>query len=152
VSKPRITIQGRAAVYLGDDRVTEPDILRSLDGLTCDDETFTDFIGGTKEEDVLAAALEKGGILRFGYDGSDSLTVTTEYQARRSLSEEEMQWLVDYTLGQWTDGIGENWDAISVERCGFGISCLFLEDDVGTNYPWVEVVEEPTLHGGIGEV
>jgi hypothetical protein len=65
VSRSRIVIRGWAAVYHDDEPVTAPEVLQTLDGLTYDDETFTDFLGGSEEEDVLAA-LESGGILRLG--------------------------------------------------------------------------------------
>jgi hypothetical protein len=142
----QIFIRGWAAVFQNEDQIIEPEVLRTLDGLTYEDEKFTDFIGGTEEEDNLVAVLESGGFLRFGYTpGSGLLDAITDYETRRRLSEAELRWLVDYTMGQWSDGIGENWEAISPERCGFSIMCLTPGDDVGPNYPKVEVVEKSPL-------
>ena len=132
--KTRIVIRGWAAVYRDDEQVSEPTVIRTLDGLVYDDEKFTDHIGGTDEENSLAEALESGGSLRFGCDDGESLlTVTTEYRSRRPLTDTELTWLVAYTLGQWSDGIGENWYYLSEERCGFTISCLT---------PTVQVIKE----------
>ena len=142
MSKARIAIRGWAAVFRDDEQVTAPEMLRPLDGLTYDDETFTDFLGGPEEEDALAAALESGGILRFGYDGREVLTATTEYLSRRRLTDAEVRLLVEYTMGQWSDGIGENWHCMSADRCGFTISCLTPGDGVGPNYPTVQIIEE----------
>jgi hypothetical protein len=140
----RIIIRGWAAVFRDDDvQITDPSVLRSLGALMYDDERFTDYLGGPPEEDAVAAALEPGGSIRFGYrDGDELLTATTEYRSMRRLSAREMRLLVDYTMGQWSDGIGENWTRESAERCGYIIMCLTAGDGVGPEYPSVEVIEE----------
>src|SRR4051812_35548163 len=100
----RIAVRGRAAVFRKDEQVTDPSVLRSLDGLAYDDERFTDYLGGPAEEDLLAAALENGGSLRFTYhEGDPYLIATTEYQSRRPLSDSELGLLAAYTMGQWSD-------------------------------------------------
>jgi hypothetical protein len=138
---PRIVIRGAAAVFRDDEQVTDPGVLRSLDGLAYDEERFTDYIGGPAAEDELAAALEPGGIIRFGYsEGDDVLSATTEYHSRRPLTDAELRLLVDYTMGQWSDGIGENWTCISPDKCGYAIMCLTAGDGVGPDYPAVEVL------------
>jgi hypothetical protein len=139
----RIVIRGYAVVFRDDKQVTDPLALRSLGGWIYDDERFTDYLGGPTDEDELAATLESGGHLRFDYRQDDHLlTATTEYRSRRPLSESELSLLVEYTMGQWSDGIGENWMCESPDRCGFGIMCLTPGDAVGTDYPEVEVIEE----------
>jgi hypothetical protein len=139
----RIVIRGSAAVFREDVRVTDPAVLRTLDGLAYDQERFTDYIGGPPEEDELAAALEPGGVIRFTYRaGEDVLVATTEYRSLRPLSRAELQLLVEYTMGQWSDGVGENWMCLSPERCGYAVKCLTAGDGVGSDYPSVEVVAE----------
>ena len=119
---PRIVIRGSAAVFRDDVRVTDADILRSLDGIAYDEERFTDYLGGPPEENVLAAALLPGGVIRFGYrKGDDVLSATTEYRTNRPLTDDELRLLVDYTMGQWSDGVGENWMCISPDKCGYSI-------------------------------
>ena len=139
----RIVIRGVAAVFREEQRVTEVAVLRSLDGMVYDDELFTDHLGGPPEEDALAAALAPGGALRFTHrPGDPLLTATTEYTSLRPLTATELQLLVDYTMGQWSDGIGENWTGLSTERCGFGIMCLTAGDQVGPGYPSIEVIDD----------
>jgi hypothetical protein len=139
----RIVIQGSAAVFRDDEPVTDPVILRSLDGIVYDEERFTDYLGGPPEEDIVAAALESGGSIQFAYsEGEELLTATTEYRSRRALSADELRLLVDYTMGQWSDGIGENWTCESAERCGYSIMCLGPWDFKDRVYPLVQVVEE----------
>jgi hypothetical protein len=127
----RVVIRGSAAVFRDDEQVTDPGVLRSLDGLAYDEERFTDYLGGPPEEDELAAVLEPGGVIRFGYRGGDLLTATTEYRTRRPLTDAELRLLVDYTMGQWSDGIGENWTCCSAEACGYTIMYLTAGNGVG---------------------
>ena len=140
----RIVVEGLAAVFREDDQITDASVLRSLDGLTYDDERFTDYLGGPPEEDILASALVSGGNLRFSHrDGEPLLTAITEYRSNRPLTESELRLLVDYTMGQWSDGIGENWACESPDRCGFTVMCLTAGDGVPEGYPSVQLIEEP---------
>jgi hypothetical protein len=142
---PRIVIRGSAAVFRDDDdvQVTDTSILRSLDGIVYDEERFTDYIGCSPEEAALAAALEPGGIISFSYqDGQDVLDAVTEYRSRRPLMDGELRLLVLYTMGQWSDGIGENWTCFSPEKCGYSIMCLTPGDNVSRDYPEVEVISD----------
>jgi hypothetical protein len=139
----RIIIRGSAAVFRDDEQITDPAILRSLDGLVYDEERFTDYLGGPPEEDEVAAALEPGGVIRFSYRrGDDLLTAVTEYRSRRPLTDAEIRLLVEYTMGQWSDGIGENWTCFSADKCGYTVMCLTPEDRVARDYPSVQVLEE----------
>lgn len=138
----RVVIQGVAAVFRDDTQVTDVAVLQSLDGVLYDEERFTDYIGGPPAENEVAAALEPGGMIRFTYTGGDVLTATTEYRVRRSLSDAELRLLVEYTMGQWSDGIGENWASLSPEKCGYSIQCQTAADGLGPDYPVVEVVAE----------
>lgn len=127
----QIAIRGRAAVFdpSTDSQVVDPEALSSLDGLVYNDECFTDYLGGFPAEDALAAALDRGGDLRFRYcSGEDVLRVETIYRSRRPLTQEELDCLLEYTLGQWSDGIGENWACESAARCRFTIMCLTPSD------------------------
>jgi hypothetical protein len=139
----RIIIRGLAAVFSDDEQVTDPTVLRSLDGLVYDEERFTDYLGGPPEEDAVAAALEQGGDIRFGFrESSNLLAAVTAYRSRCPLNDKELRLLVDYTMGQWSDGIGENWTCFSADKCGYTVMCLTAGDGVGPEYPTVEVIEE----------
>lgn len=157
----RITIRGYACVCCpgpdGDtwEVVTDPDVLRTLDGLVADDETFTDYLGPagshpTPEKLALAAALEPGGVITFGHrDGEPLLTATTEYRSPRPLSAAELRALVEYTMGQWSDGIGDNLFQNPIHP-EYNFECLWSREvvlrrcpgaRVGAEYPLVEVTE-----------
>jgi hypothetical protein len=140
----RIVITGFAAVFGEDDSsISDPAILKALDGLVYDDERFTDYLDGTSDEVELASALFPGGNIRFSHtEDADLLTATTEYRSHRQLTESELRLLAEYTMGQWSDGIGENWTCESPKRCGYSIMCLTAGDGMGPNYPSVRVVAE----------
>ena len=121
-----VIIEGFAAVFRDKEQITDPRILASLVPLAYEDEVFTDYLGGTPVRDALLSALERSGVLRFNHEpGADLLTVGVEFRSRRALSEAELQELVSDTLGQWSDGIGENWTSLSPDRTGYTIMCLF---------------------------
>lgn len=128
-----IRISGPAAVFdSNDELVTSADLLRQLDGIVYDDEAFTEFLGGPSEETAIALLLDHGGHLSFRFDESaGQLIASTEYRVVRPLHEGELKTLVNYTLGQWSDGIGENLVGESLDRFGFTIQCE--TDDVAVS-------------------
>lgn len=148
----RIVIRGYAAVKRHGEAVTDPAVLRTLAGLAYDDELFTEYLGGYPEEDILAGILEPGGVISFNYhEGDPLLTATTEYNSARPITPSEIQALVSYTMGQWSDGIGEN-----LEQCPihdeYDLHCLWSgevvrecwsEADLREGYPVVEVMGPP---------
>jgi hypothetical protein len=54
----------------------------------------------------------------------------------------ELRLLVENAMGQWSDGIGENWTCCGPEKCGYSIMCLTVGDGAGPDYPAVEVLPE----------
>ena len=156
----RIVIRGYAAVSRrGGEAVTDPAILRTLAGLVYDDdELFTECLdppnvrGVSPEEKVLARTLEPGGVISFSYrEGDPVLTATTEYSSPRPLTPDELRALVSYTMGQWSDGIGENLYQCPIHD-EYDLLCLWSEEvvkerwptaDVGNGYPIVEVTGPP---------
>lgn len=111
----RIVISGRAAVYprskyLPSDPaavpVTDPAVLRALDGYDAEleDDELTDDL-----DPPLSRAGITGGTLRFSYDaGRNELRAVTEYRVRKPLKDKQLSLLVENTVGQWSDGVGEN--------------------------------------------
>lgn len=137
----RILIRGLAAVFQEEEQIVDPAILRSLRNLVYDDERFTDYLAGPEEDDI-ATALEPGGVIKFDYhEGRTLLVAETEYRSNRPLTNRELQLLVAYTMGQWSDGIGENWTGESADRCGYTIMCLTSGDGIPEEYPMVQVIE-----------
>lgn len=109
----RIVISGRAAVYPESDLlpcdpkavpVTSPKVLKELDGY--DGELEYEL---ADDIDIsLTQAGVTGGTLVFVYDkNQNDLRVVTEYQCPRQLTDEELELLVQETIGAWSDGPSE---------------------------------------------
>jgi hypothetical protein len=140
----RYVIWGWAAVFDSDGgRVTDRAILRQLADFVDDDDLLaTDYIGGTPEEDTIAEALEPSGRLRFSLrDGEPMLRVVNEYAARRPLTAAELRWLGEYTLGQWSDGMGECVFVPSGPFEGYKLQPLGEQEVDDPEYPFIQVME-----------
>jgi hypothetical protein len=139
----RVTISGRAFVVGDAGDMSDPSVLRRFHDVIYDQDVFTDHLGGinlasvqrsrgpdSKEyqravlENGTREAVESGGRLRLVYKPDvNELWVATEYEAKRRLTQEELALLADYTNGQWSDGIGENFQEVSRELYGLTVDC-----------------------------
>ncbi len=104
----------------GDTPVVETrEILESLDGLE-HDEVFSDYLYDSSGQNILVNAGISGGLLQFWFDQkTNRLMGSTEYSLQRQLSKTEIDLLKEYTIGQWSDGIGSNFFQL---RMDFGLS------------------------------
>ena len=91
-----ITIKGEAT--------TDYPNLKELDGIDCQDE-FSEYFDG----DESYANDVTDGYMRFEFENGKLFTIT-EYDSTRELTDEELSQLRDYTVGQWSDGIGEGFE------------------------------------------
>ena len=100
--------------------------LRRLGGFKCTEEEAADYIGdGAGEETYLAIGLT-GGFIKLHFDSEEQLLwVVTEYDSPRELTDDEVQFVVRHTQGQWSDGMGENMEVPFAEKKGL---CLELYD------------------------
>ena len=73
-----------------------------LNGI-CDETDFVSYMA----LDISSALKE--GYMRFVYEDGELFTVN-EYISTRELTKEEMSELIEYTQGQWSDGIGEGFE------------------------------------------
>lgn len=121
----KIVIKGPAELH--DDEfepITDQAKLTLVDGLVGGEgETMSDYLEGGEH---LATIGLQGGDLRLAQDSRGGLEVITTYVAARELSELELAALVEFTEGQWSDGMGthgfyESLDALEVE--GLNVSC-----------------------------
>ena len=90
--------------------IRDKTLLKSLDGYEYKDESLCDYIlDGEPEYSTFENIDITGGFLKYIYDKkSNEVNVYTEYQTNKDLLEEEIKVLSDYTLSQWTDGVGSN--------------------------------------------
>lgn len=113
----------------GEARASHED-LAALDGIDCQD-NFVDYFDDEEENGTIGEALQSG-YLNFKYL-DNKLWAITEYESSRMLKEDELQELMKYTQGQWSDGIGEGFEQQS---------CLEIEDEevfISAWYPGQEL-------------
>jgi len=68
-----------------------------------------DFVEYLDYRDYLFAYKLKSGYMKFVVENGELYTLT-EYSAKEPLLPEELKELIDYTQGQWSDGIGESFE------------------------------------------
>ena len=130
----KVVIRGLAVAF---DEQTEELIadgkrLAQLDGLSFSEEYCGDYLSDSLFEIGIV-----GGLIELSYSESDSkLEVLTTYRAPRELTPDELKALVDETLGQWSDGIGEGEFQHSLEL-GMGVDI-----SATTGEPTVEQIDD----------
>jgi len=77
---------------------------QELNGIDCQDE-FTEYF----DSDFTFKDVVTSGYLNFKYEDGKLWSITT-YESSRELTKEELEQLLDYTTGQWSDGIGEGFE------------------------------------------
>lgn len=88
------------------------DYLNYYADLGCD-EDFTAYFG-TDEKALIDKGVTNGYMFFEVIDGE--LYTITEYKCKEKLTESEIQLLIEYTQGQWSDGIGEGFEQTP---CGY---------------------------------
>jgi hypothetical protein len=77
-----------------------------------DDENFVEYMDGH-----LQKKLEQNAFMRFEIDPKrQKLLTIVEYKVVEPLTDSEVKELAEYTQGQWSDGIGENFEQQSLGR------------------------------------
>jgi hypothetical protein len=119
----KLKISARTTVLDGaENPVIDPDHLAALDGVG-DDECFSDYLLDDPHTKALPDRGVSGGNLRFRFrQPTQELWVETVYDLREPLTDEETKSLVKYTLGQWSDGIGENFSQTYADGHGLFIA------------------------------
>jgi len=131
-----IRISGRVQVFeaASGTRLTAPSELKKLDGLTYDEDLCSNYLTEPPLDEI---GLE-GGSLRLVYDpGARALRVLTLYQSPRALQPDELRALVDQTLAQWSDGIGEGCFDTEAQARGVQIDLFPLGEERDVRYEQV---------------
>lgn len=115
----KILIRGGATVDGGG---SDLNVLDGVDSDACFSEYFHEqfTVGDTTHpgEQALIDAGVTGGFMHFECLDNE-LFVVTEYDLKRKLTEAEEKQLIEYTQGQWSDGIGEGFEQNPLERDGY---------------------------------
>ena len=106
MSKYKIIVRGEADAKIGEDwkRITNLKDLEKLNGIDCQDK-FSDYF----DSDSTYKNSVTGGYMDFKFENK-KLWTYTKYNSDRLLTDEELHDLLEYTQGQWSDGIGEGFE------------------------------------------
>lgn len=106
----------------GNSRVEDPARLATIDG-AASDECFSEYLTDDLTTKALPSRGVSGGGLRFRYlPDRQEVWAETEYDLREPLTGAEQELLLNYTLGQWSDGIGENFSQEYADETGLFLS------------------------------
>ncbi len=98
-----IRISGRVEVLDEEDNpVKDPAVLRKLDGAVSDD-VCSNYL----DSDLADLDITEGAVRLTYNSATKKLWVVTEYKSPVKLKQSQLKRLVQETLGQWSDGIGE---------------------------------------------
>lgn len=92
-----------------DQPVTDAAILRQLDGRG-EDYDLAQYIWPDQDPELHALGLSGGGIHLRCDDAAHRLWAESRYEVDRPLDRRELELVLNYTRGQWSDGAGENFD------------------------------------------
>jgi hypothetical protein len=91
---------------------TEYQNIKELDNISCED-VFSDYFdeahNGLLYQQPLIDKGVDGGYMFFKYENNKLWTITT-YESPEELTDDELEILMTYTQGQWSDGIGEGFE------------------------------------------
>ena len=98
-----IRVSGKVFVYnANENRIRSKERLDKLHGIEYNDDAFTNYM-----DRELRELVEPGGHISIRKHPNDGkLRCVTEYRTVRALTESELKRLVNFTTGQWSDGIG----------------------------------------------
>jgi len=99
----KVTIKGVASAKIEYEEITDTSTLEDLDGIEIDDE-FVEYAQYLSCFDKLIE-----GYTKFEFK-DNSLWAVCTYEVKEKLTEKELKELANYTQGQWSDGIGENFE------------------------------------------
>jgi hypothetical protein len=137
-----IFIKGRAKVSNNDGPVIDPTLLKQLNGVTYEQGTFTEFLADGGDYSI-SRKIKRDGGMYFSYKaGEMTVSVTTSYWSKKPLSEKELKSLANYTMIQWSDGIGEGLESENTFLGGLRVQCLLDSDIDERPYPKIEVFED----------
>ncbi len=84
--------------------IADTPLLQTLNGLRYDEDACANYLDHELLNDISIV----GGAIQMAFDSQRSeLRVVSEYWSPAALQSEQLQMLVDQTLEQWSDGIGE---------------------------------------------
>ena len=114
-----------------EERIEDIDRVKTISGYTYMDDEEDDCFGfwliDENNDSMIKNCGISGGYLHFSfYENTQDLEVSVEYDLTNELSEDQIDRLIEYTIGQCTDGIGSNFNQMKCEE--FGMLVSLIED------------------------
>ncbi|MCX7207744.1 MAG: hypothetical protein NT086_17545 [Proteobacteria bacterium] len=112
-------------------QIFDAEKIKSIDGYTYIDDEEDDCFGfwliDENDNSPIKNIGISGGYLHFSFNEKlNRLEVLVEYELNNELSEAQIDCLLEYTIGQCTDGIGENFSQHKYKE--FGMFLSLIED------------------------
>jgi hypothetical protein len=123
----------------GEGAISDPAILQRLHGLREDG----DMVDAIFPDDPLAGLSLAGGDLELRHDGAGGLCVETRYRAPEAPTQQQMEQLIEFTRGQWSDGAGSNFPRELPGGITGGVK-LDWNAEVRTNVSEISITAEET--------
>ena len=114
-----------------EERIEDIEKIKTIDGYTYNDGEEDDCFGfwliDENEGSIIKDCGISGGYLHFSFNKNiNGLEVSVEYELNSELNEKQIDCLIEYTIGQCTDGIGSNFNQTKCED--FGMLLSLIED------------------------
>lgn len=118
-----------------EERIDDFEKIKLIDGYTYiedeEDDCFGFWLIDEADDSIIKDCGISGGYLHFSYNQDmNRLEVSVEYDIKDELNQEQISCLVDYTIGQCTDGIGSNFSQDKCNELGMFLSLIEEEAQV----------------------
>ncbi|MDT3294401.1 hypothetical protein Q4Q57_04470 [Shewanella sp. SP2S2-6] len=112
-----------------EERIDDLDKLKSIDGYTYiddeEDNCFGFWLIDENDDSIIKDSGISGGYLQFSFnDKLNRLEASVEYILNKELSQEQIDGLIEYTIGQCMDGIGSSFGQEKFEELGMLLSLI----------------------------
>lgn len=112
-----------------EERIDDLDKLKSIDGYTYiddeEDNCFGFWLIDENDDSIIKDSGISGGYLQFSFnDKLNRLEASVEYILSKELSQEQIDCLIEYTIGQCMDGIGSSFGQEKFEELGMLLSLI----------------------------
>lgn len=112
------------------DPIRDENILNQFSNTEYEGEIFSSLMDYEEDANKIKSWGISKGIIGLDYDDeSNKLYTYTEYEVTRELSDDELDFLIDFTIDQWLDGIGQEFIGEIADDTGYLVHVGLPEDN-----------------------
>lgn len=112
------------------DPIRDEAILSQLSNVEYEGELFSSAFAYEEDAEKIKGWGISKGVIGLEFDEETKRLLTyTEYDITRELSDEELDFLIDFTIDQWLDGIGQEFIGEVAEDSGYLVHVTLPEDN-----------------------